>query len=193
MKKIAFIFLLFVSTVAVGQTITSLQYSMGFGTGDLGSYIGKPSFRGVTLDYRKLVQPNVGVGFELGWNVFYQGQSGETYTQGKVTYSGNQYRYNNQFPILFATDYYLSPDEPVSPFVGFGIGTMYSMRNTDMGLYTLKEDAWNFTLRPEVGVLIEASPEVSLMITGKYYHGFKAGDLPTQSYFALNIGFVLSK
>jgi hypothetical protein len=193
MKKVTFIFLYFLSSYAFGQSLTALQYSVGFGTGDLGSYISKPSFRGVTLDFRKLIQPNVGIGFELGWNVFYEGQSGETYTRDKLSYSGNQYRYNNQFPMLFAGDYYLQPDQKINPFVGLGIGTMYSLRNTDMSVYTLEQDAWNFVLRPEAGVLIEATPEMSFMICGKYYHGFEAGDLPTQSYFALNFGFVFKK
>jgi hypothetical protein len=193
MKKIMFIFLCLLSTQAFTQSITALQYSIGFGTGDLGSYIGKTSFRGVSFDYRKLIKPNVGVGIELGWNTFYEGQSGQSYTRDNTTYSGNQYRYNNQFPMLFAVDWYSDPEGKLQPFFGLGIGTMYSMRDTDMNLYTLKQDAWHFTLRPELGAMIEVSPDVNLMVTGKYNYGFEAGDLPAQSYFTLNFGFVLQK
>jgi len=191
MKKVIFIFLYFVSTYAFSQSLTALQYSMGFGTGDLGSYISKPSFRGVTLDFRKLVQPNVGVGFELGWNVFYEGQSGETYTRGRLSYSGNQYRYNNQFPILFAGDYYLKPGEKINPFAGLGIGTMYSRRNTDMNLYTVELEAWNFALQPEIGIQYEMSDMTAIHLSLKYMHGFQAGSELTsdQSYFSLNVGF----
>ena len=193
MKKIFIILFSVIALSSSGQSITAIQYSMGFGSGDLGDFVGQPSFRGFTIDYRKLVQPNIGVGFDLGWNVFYEEKSYDTYTAGTVSYSGKQYRYNNQFPMLFAADYYLKPGEQINPFVGLGIGTMYSLRNTDMGMFTVEQDAWNFALRPEIGVLFEANPNMSLAVTGKYYYGFEAGDLPAQSYFALNVGFVFTK
>ncbi len=194
MKKIFIILLVAAaSSTTYAQSLTALQYSMGFGTGDLSDFIGKPSFRGFTIDYRNLVQPNVGVGFDLGWHAFYEAKASDVYTIGNLSYSGKQYRYNNQFPLLFAADYYMQPGESVNPFVGFGVGTMYSLRNTDMGQYSLKEDAWNFAIRPEVGILYEANPGMSFMVTGKYYYGFEAGDLPAQGYFTLNFGFVFTK
>lgn len=193
MKKIFIILLSAIALSSSGQSLTAIQYSMGFGTGDLGDFVSPASFRGFTIDYRKLVKPNVGVGFDIGWNVFYEERAYDTYTSGTVSYSGKQYRYNNQFPMLFAADYYLKPGEDINPFAGLGIGTMYSLRNTDMGQYTLEEDAWNFALRPEVGVLFAANPDMSLSVTGKYYYGFEAGDLPAQSYFALSLGFVFTK
>ena len=193
MKKLLFILFIVVSVPSFSQNITSLQYSMGFGTGDLGDFIGKPSFRGFTIDYRKMVQPNVGVGFDIGWNVFYEEKSYAVYTDENVSLGGRQWRYNNQVPLLFAADYYLSPDEAINPFVGLGIGTMYSKRNTDMGQYTLEEDAWHFAIRPEIGIMYEVNPEFSFSVTGKYYMGFEAGDLEAQNYFVLNFGFVFKK
>ena len=75
MKKLLFILFIVVSVPAFSQNLTTLEYSMGFATGDMGDFIDKPSFRGFTIDYRRLVQPNVGVGFEAGWNVFYSEES----------------------------------------------------------------------------------------------------------------------
>jgi outer membrane protein len=191
MKKILIILFIVGGSIPVfSQSFTSIQYSIGFATGDMGDFNSSTSFRGITLDYRKLVQPNIGVGFDIGWNVFYSYMPDDIYTQGKVSYSGKQYRYNNQFPLLFAADYYLKPDDKLNPFVGLGIGTMYSLRNTDMGQYRFEQDAWHFALRPEAGFLYEANEGLSLSVTGKYYYGFEAGDLDAQSYFALNFGFV---
>lgn len=190
MKKIFTIVFLAAVIPSFSQNLTSLQYSIGFGMGDIGDFIGAPSFRGATFDYRKLVQPSVGIGVDIGWNVFYTEKSYDTYTVDTWSYSGKQWRYNNQVPMLAAVDYYLKPGEGLNPFVGLGIGTMYTRRNTDMGQITLEEQAWHFALRPEVGILYEASPELAFSVTGKYYHGFAAGDLPTQGYFALNFGFV---
>ena len=82
MKKIFLI--AFVSLCSIGalyaQSNSAITYSIGFATGDLGDYIGQPSFRGITFDYHKMVQPNVGVGFSLGWNTFYEDKPYDTYT-----------------------------------------------------------------------------------------------------------------
>ncbi len=78
----------------------------------------------------------------------------------------------------------------MNPYVGLGVGVTYTLRNTDMNLYTIEQDAWNFTLQPAVGVLIEASDVTKVNISGRYTHGFKAGELPgAQSYLSLNFGF----
>ena len=94
--------------------------------------------------------------------------------------------------MLFAVDYYLHPGEKINPFAGMGIGTMFSRRNTDMGQYTLEEEAWHFSIRPEIGILFQVNTDFSFSVTGKYYMGFEAGDLPAQDYFALNFGFVFT-
>jgi hypothetical protein len=193
MKKIFLILFVVVSAPAFSQHLTALQYSIGFGSGDLSDFIDKPSFRGFTIDYRKLIQPNIGVGFDAGWNVFYTDKPYDVYTIETLSYGGKQWRYNNQVPLLVAVDYYFHPDETINPFVGLGLGTMYSRRNTDMGQYTLEEEAWHFALRPEIGIMYAFNPEFSFSVTGKYYYGFEAGDLDAQSYFALNFGFVFTR
>ncbi|HQW02753.1 MAG TPA: outer membrane beta-barrel protein [Saprospiraceae bacterium] len=194
MKKIQYtlaILLISAVTMLQAQSNTYMTYSMGFGMGDLGNFISKTSFRGAAIDYRKLVQPNVGVGFNLGWNVFYEDKDFDTYTSGTETLSGRQFRYSNHIPMLLNADYYLNPGEKVSPFVGLGTGVMYSRRNTDMNLYTLQEEAWNFTLQPEIGVQFNSSISSATTIMLKYYYGFAAGELDEpQSYLALNVGFV---
>lgn len=190
MKKLIILLLVAVSTPAFSQGLTSASYSVGFGTGDLADHTGRASFRGFTVDFRKLVQPNVAVGIELGWNVFYDEKPDDVYRIGNVSYSGRQYRYNNQFPMLVRADYYLKPGEKVNPYVGFGLGTMFSMKTTDMGQFRFEEDAWQFAIKPEVGVEIELNPAANAFIGVKYYSGFQGGDLPGQGYFALNLGMV---
>jgi outer membrane protein len=192
MKKILFIILAFSVSSAIAQNnMTILQYSIGFGSGDLGDYISKASFRGFAIDYRNLVQPNVGVGVDLGWNVFYDERPYDTYTIETLSYSGKQYRYTNVLPILLAADYYFQPGESINPFAGLGIGTMYSRRETDMGVFSIEQDGWLFALRPEIGILFEPEPGVGFKVSSKYYYGFEGGNLPEQGYFTLNFGFVL--
>lgn len=192
MKKIFFAVILMVCSLSVFSqgSMTALQYSIGFGTGDMKEYIGPASFRGFTLDYRELVTSNIAVGVDVGWNVFFEELPDDVYKNDNLTISGKQWRYGNHFPMLGAVDYFFNMEERFAPFAGLGIGTMYSKQNTDMGVYSYEKDAWHFAMRPEIGVLINASPGIGFKVSGKYYYGFKAGDLPAQGYFTLNFGFV---
>ena len=193
MKKILFAAcVLFLGTTGIlkAQSNTTIAYSVGFPSGDLKDFIGKTSFRGIQMDFQKMVQDNLGVGLSLGWNVFYKEMSYGTYNIDNVSLSGKQWRYSNHIPILFSTTYQLKPGETMNPYVGLGVGVTYTLRNTDMNLYTIERDAWNFTLQPAIGVLIEASDVTKVNISGRYNQGFKAGDFTSsQSYFSLNLGF----
>jgi len=193
MKKIylGIIFSLIYTSSLLAQSNTTFTYSIGFGTGDLGEFVQAASFRGVSVDFRKMVQDNIGIGFGLGWNTFYEELASDTYTQGNSSLTGKQYRYSNNIPITLSTAYFLKPGETVNPFFGLGIGTMYTLRNTDMNLYTLEQEAWNFLLQPEIGIQYMVNDITALTISGKFNYGFKAGSEldAAQSYFALNVGF----
>jgi hypothetical protein len=192
MKKILILFAFTVlSFPAFSQsTLFSFQYSMGFGAGNMKDYIKPASFRGFTIDYRNLVTENIGLGFDVGWNVFYDEMPDATYDFENVTYTGKQWRYSNEFPILGALDYYMTSMGDIFPYAGLGVGTMYSLQNTDMGTYTFEKDAWHFALRPEIGVIMDMGGGSGFNLCTKYYYGFKAGDLPAQGYFTINVGFV---
>jgi len=191
MKKVLYIILFIcVTSVTVAQeSYSSWQYSMGFGSGDLHDYISKASFRGVSFTYTKLVNDGIGVGLELGWNTFYEKKPYDTYTRGNFDLSGKQYRYSNHVPLLFTISYYAMPDNDFTPYGGLGIGTMWSERMVTVGTNSYYLDAWPFTLRPELGILFDTGG-IGLSLSGKYYYGFKTGDLPEQSFFTLNIGLV---
>lgn len=194
MKKILLVAcVLCLSTVGIlkAQTITTISYPIAFPSGDLKDFVTKTSFRGINLDFQKMVQDNIGVGVSVGWNVFYEELDYDTYTLDNVSLSGKQWRYSNHIPILASSTFQLKPGDSMNPYVGLGVGVTYSLRNTDMNLYTIEQDAWNFTLQPAVGVLIEASDVTRVNISARYNHGFKAGNEleGAQSYFSLNFGF----
>lgn len=194
MKKIFFIAtLVMLGAVASAQSLFTTSYSIGFGTGDLTDFISKPSFRGFNMDYRNLITPNLGVGFTAGWNVFYEEMAYDSYTSGDLTISGKQWRYSNHIPMYVTASYFFKPGETLNPFVGLGLGTMYTKRNTDMNLYTLEEEAWHFALQPEFGFLYQLNDGGGFTVAGKFNQGFKAGDLKeAQSFFTLNFGFTFS-
>jgi outer membrane protein len=193
MKKIFFVVLLSgiitATQLKAQENLYSIQYSMGFATGDLKDFNSSASFRGMGFEYRYMMQPAIGVGFETGYNLFYDRLDYATYTQGTQSLSGIQYRYTHAVPVLAAFDYYLKPDTQFNPFVGLGVGTLYTYRDLDMGMFTLESDVWQFALRPQIGVLI-TTPSADLIVAAKYFSGFKANDTEGQQYFSLNIGLV---
>ena len=193
MKKIllaiALVGFLTVSQVRAQESLFSLQYSVGFGTGSVSDFIDAVSWRGMSMEYRYLTSPNVGIGFETGYNLFYKELPYDTYTKGQQAISGKQWRYLHMVPILAAADYYLKPDETFNPYVGLGIGTLFSNRDVDMGVFTIEDDAWQFALRPQVGAIISMQ-NINLLVGAKFVTAFKAGDTDGQNYFSLNLGLV---
>lgn len=178
-------------TFVMAQSNFSVTYAIGIPTGDIQSFSSDVSFRGIALDYRYSFQPNLAVGFMLGMNTFYTELPKDTYTLENVSLTGKQYRYSNHLPMLATLTYYLNAEGDIKPFATLGVGTMYSRRNTDMNLYTIELDAWNFVLQPEVGLEFRNFDSVGFVLSAKYLHGFSAGnELPdAQTYLAINIGF----
>ena len=166
----------------------AINYDMSFATGDLGEYITSPSFRGASAQYRYAATNNILVGIDAAWNVFYEKKDYDTYTSGTQTLSGVQYRYQNQVPLLVAVDYIFTPDKDFQPYLGLGIGTIYSERNTAMGIWLLEENPWQFAMKPEAGIMYKFSYGTALKLAVKYNAGF-GGDLGTQGYVTISTGF----
>ena len=183
---------LFLCTVGLvnAQNVTTVTYSVGFGTGNVKEFIPSASFRGISIEYNHMMQDNIGVGFQVGWNVFYDALPYDTYTLDNVSLSGKQWRYSNHVPLFATVNYFAKPGENVNPFVGLGIGTIYTLRNTDMNLYTIEEDGWLFGLSPTIGAQVIMSDVTKLNVSLRYNTGFSGGDFSSgQNYLSLNVGF----
>lgn len=178
-----------VSQVKAQGSFFAVEYSVGFGVGDTKDFVSSVSWRGVAFEYRYFVQPAVGIGVETGYNLFYEEKPYDTYTQGTASISGKQFRYMHVVPVLATADYHFKPDTKADPFVGVGIGTLYANRDVDMGMFTMEDDAWQFALRPEVGVLINTY-NVNLILAAKYMMGFKTDNFDATNYFTINVGLV---
>jgi hypothetical protein len=194
MKKTLYILLFTVlaSSALAQSSMMSWQYSIGFASGDLHDYVEPVSWRGVTYNYHHMLETGASVGVELGWYVFYEEKSFAIYSYKNLDYSGKQYRYSNNIPLLFTIGYFVNPDDDLTTFAGFGIGTMYSERKTAMGAYTFTSDGWHFEMKPELGIIYSIMG-ASLALSAKYYYGLKAGDLPAEGFFTINLGFVVKR
>jgi opacity protein-like surface antigen len=172
------------------QSNTNFSYSVGFPSSDFSSYICDTSFRGFSFSYSRFVKPNITAGVNFGWNVFYEEKGYDTYTTGTASLSGKQYRTNNAVPLTGNVNYYFKQSQKVNVYGGLGLGLVYNVRNTDMYVYTVEEDSWNFALQPEIGLEYKLSSNTAMTIAGKYYYAFESGEIDAPiSYFALNLGF----
>jgi outer membrane protein len=192
MKKIIFltIFCSLLTIKSYGQleSYISMQYEVSFATGDMNDYISKASWRGILMEYRAPVKGSLMAGVDVGWNVFYEKKAFDTYTVGTESLSGVQFRYQNTVPILASFDYLVLTEGSLKPYVGLGIGTLYSERATDMNLYRLEEKTWQFALKGELGILYDVSYNSAIKFAAKYYNGFKTNTLDGQGYVSLSLG-----
>ena len=162
MKKIFFIPLMILMLSAkIGYSQSenfSLFYTMGFPTGKLSDHIQDVSFRGMGFDMRFFKNDNIALGFGMTWNTFYHELPYDTYSNGTLSVSGKQYRYYNSIPVHIYGSYYLGFHEaPIRPFVSVGVGTAWNEKRTEMGIFMVQDKGWQFSIQPEIGVLIKAS------------------------------------
>jgi opacity protein-like surface antigen len=171
------------------QDIFMIEYPIAFGVGDLGEFIDEPSFRGIGLGYRKVVDEEIAVGLDVGWQTFYEAMDLATYTDGTQSITGKQFRYMNMFTASVQVDKVFSPGSDLRPFVGIGAGTSNARRRVDMGQWSLEKDPWQFMLQPEAGVSLYLTNGNAMMLSANYFWGFKTQQLEAQSFLSLNIGY----
>jgi hypothetical protein len=165
-------------------------YSMSVPAVGTDDYISAGSFRGANYEGYYALRPKFALAWLLGWNVFNSELRNETYVDNNLTITGNQFRYQNVFPMLVRGLYLFGEPKGTRPFAGAGIGVIYNMRRTDIGLYSLETDAWHFTMAPELGIMIPVG-DALINTSVRYTYSVKARDLGQQSYFSINLGIMI--
>jgi hypothetical protein len=196
MKKILIITLMlaagvFVTPLVSAQSFTTVQYTMGVPFGGLKDHVSQISWRGFTFEYQREVAPSVTVGINLAWNTFYEKMDYASYTRDNATLTGVQYRYDNLFPMQINAHYTIGTGT-VIPYVGLGIGTMYDLRNTDMGLWTVEENNWHFMMSPEVGFLFDVADNTSIKLNAIYNNAFKTKEADGFGDLNVSLGIVFN-
>ncbi|MGB5377477.1 outer membrane beta-barrel protein [Muriicola sp.] len=187
---ISTLLLLFFGQYIFGQHKTAITYSIGFPIAETSDYFGSTSWLGINLDYHYFVKEKLAIGFSTGGQVFNDNRGYITETIGTETVSGFRYNYLNSLPVLVTGSYFFSPSETFSPYVSLGMGLVYNQLNEDVGLYTKKSTGWPLSIRPEIGMDFEINYNVGVRAAFKYNYVASGNDLPSFSYFALNLGFV---
>jgi len=174
------------------QTKFAANYSVGIPMGDTSDLFGETSWRGVNLDFSYFLNPNTAIGFSGGWQVFDEARGYVTETVGTETISGYRYNYLNSIP-LFATGSYYFKTDYVMPYVSLGVGFVHNKLEEDIGLFGDEENAWQFGLRPEVGLDYEINYGFGIRGSVRYHYVAKAGDMPNLSYLGITVGLVWSQ
>lgn len=181
---------LVVSLSTIAQEKYSLNYVIAFPTGKTADFIGKTSFRGVGFDYTHMMNNEWGLGVSAGLQTFYEDTGERTTTSGTETITANRYHYINSIPVYATGSYFFNESETFTPFASLGLGFMYNRQEQDLGLYTIEDDAWQFSVRPEIGFEYEVNYGWGIRTAFRYNYAAKAGDLEGLSHFAIAVGII---
>ena len=168
------------------EFLWGLSWNLGLPTGETKDYTDDFSFRGIGLEGRKFIKPDLTVGLSFQWQVFWEKVFGTT-DQESFTVTGNQWRYLNLFPLLANVYKYWNYYGDFRPYVGLNTGAYIVENRFEMGLYQLQETKWHFGLAPAVGAQMPAGRFLGFFEL-RYNYVFKAGDSFEQSYFGFIIG-----
>lgn len=168
---------------------TNISYDISIPMGNTKDFIQKTSFRGWSFSAGRFVTDNLDINLRFSWHTFYEEMPYDSYTEGARTVTGKQFRYINSFPITVGTRYHFKPGNPISPYIGAGLGTYSQTVRTDMGIYYSETNKWHFGFYPEVGMFWNFSYGTGVYINARYDYSLKAGNVEGNSYLSFSVGF----
>jgi hypothetical protein len=168
------------------EFLWGLTWNLGLPTGDTKDYTDYFSLRGIGLEGRKYIKPDLTIGLSFQWQVFWEKVFGTT-DQNGFTVTGNQWRYLNFFPLLVNAYKYWNDYGDFRPYVGLNTGAYIIENRFEIGGRRIQETNWHFGLAPAVGAQMPAGRLLGFFEV-RYNYAFKSGDTPDQSYFNFIIG-----
>jgi len=199
MKKIYLTTLLLIGLIASSnaqQSYWTINWDISKGTGDTGDYIDKVSFSGLSFDGRYFVNEQLTIGGFFAWygtNDKLKNEPPFEFHQDGTTghISGTQVRYLNIFPVLITSHYYIESGSSFRPYIGLGLGSVYTEQRTEFGLNSFLSDSWAFGAQPELGAFIpfNSYSGAGINVALRYLYGSSAGELDSLSMFSFAIGF----
>jgi hypothetical protein len=145
------------------------------------------SWRGATLEARKVLSQNLTVGLLFGWYVFDEVKVGTASLPG-IDVTGVPYTYLNSFPIQATAHYYLGKRRGTRLHLGGGAGVTINETRTDVGLYRIQQTKAQFSVFPEIGVSIPLNWNLRGVLAVRYNYSLKSGDTPAQEYVGISVG-----
>ena len=131
---------------AAAQSWWALSYQPAAPLSNTQDFTDNFTWRGVGVDYKRMVKPNLTVGLSFGWHVFDQ-QTDDVVSAFGVDISGDQFRYVNSWPLLANVSYFLGKQGGARPYLGANVGAYIMEQRLDVGLYSLQETNLAFRVR----------------------------------------------
>ena len=159
-----------------GDQLFGINYSIGFPDGEFRDFIEKTSWRGFNLEYDIFVAQNLSVGFTAGYRLFNQTDDKSTYELERgnagIAVTAKIWRYTHLVPLQANLKYYYAPsfDSWVHFFGGLGLGTTYVNQEAWVGLNTIKDDDWRFSMAPDFGLEIATGGMSNIQISAQYLY-----------------------
>ena len=195
--RLALVLLLLAALVTVapaqmGRDYTGvISYNVGIPTGDTRDYISEGSFRGLEIEGRRFINPNLSWSLSWQWNTFNEALNGTfEIPNGHIT--GNQHRILYSWPFLAKAHYYFGRPTigggDAVPFVGLGAGAYWIRESLEMGVLAIEETNWHFGFSPEAGVLIPTAGANEMILSAGYHYAFESGGRGPHSYWTIKLG-----
>lgn len=181
MKKILLLIIATLSISLTGvqaQSMFTLNYDMNLPVGSVTDFISSYQFRGISGQYRYMATDNLSVGFDLGYNGWYQKREDITYQiDDENVITGTFYNYNRMWTMHAAGDYYFGdPSKKVRPYAGIGLG----VNSIDLESYIVDyvitvSNKWPFSVSPEIGLQYTA-PGSHVSFNASAYYNYTTYD-----------------
>jgi len=135
------------------NSLIGLSWNVSIPQGSTTDFVGETSLRGGQFEFRDFLNPDFSLGGSIGWSGYQQDEPRQTYAIENGAITTDLVKHTYTLPILLNAHRYFRVGEYVRPYVGGGIGAMYSQHEIFFNVYSTEDNEWGFAVRPEVGVL----------------------------------------
>jgi hypothetical protein len=197
MKTRVLVSVLIALVLCGGKAYAQDDYFFGFAytpvlpVGNTKDFAAGWSWRGVTMEGRRIVKPNVSIGFSLGWQVMNAETDSVVGFEGDAVgfdVQGYQIRTINSFPLMVMAHYFFGQRGGARPYLGGGAGLSFSEHRVNLGGVIIEDDTWPFTLAADAGIAFPAGWRSAAFAFARFHWQAAAGSLESQTYFAFGVG-----
>jgi opacity protein-like surface antigen len=185
-------FILLLAPLAVGpaeaQTWWAVTYQPAVPLSNTKDFTDNFGWRGIGVDFKRQVKPNLTLGLSFGWQVFDQ-QTDDVVSAFGVDLSGDQFRYVNSWPLLANASYFFGTQGRARPYLAANVGAYLMEHRLEVGLYAIEETNLHFGFAPEAGIAFPVRPNVAAVLNGRYNYALSAGSIDDQAYLSFSLGF----
>jgi hypothetical protein len=137
----------------------SFSWNISIPAGDFNKWVSIASPAGGMFSGQFILHKNIGFGFDIGWNNYYEKFDRQTYYGDNGTaLTAAHYRYAYMLPFKADVSYYFLPSNIFCPYIRVGIGGDYMEQHLIVQDVDIYDTNWGFLMSPEVGAFIKFGP-----------------------------------